>query len=194
MILVDSNIPMYLVGASHPHKLDAQRLLESALSGGERLVTDAEVLQEICHRYVAIKRREAIQPAFDAIIGVVDEVLPIERTDVEHARDALLRYQTLSARDALHRRHGSPRHYPADELRPWVRLLSGDQASGLIRNHTAAMSGTDVAGAAPGGMLSGQNGSNGIVVGRPPHPYDRCGHCVALPASEHAGCRGADRA
>lgn len=100
MILVDSNIPMYLVGASHPHKLDAQRLLESALSGGERLVTDAEVLQEICHRYVAIKRREAIQPAFDAIIGVVDEVLPIERTDVEHARDALLRYQTLSARDA----------------------------------------------------------------------------------------------
>lgn len=102
MILVDSNIPMYLVGASHPHKLDAQRLLESALSGGERLVTDAEVLQEICHRYVAIKRREAIQPAFDAIIGVVDEVLPIERTDVEHARDALLRYQTLSARDALH--------------------------------------------------------------------------------------------
>lgn len=86
MILVDSNIPMYLVGASHPHKLDAQRLLESALSGGERLVTDAEVLQEICHRYVAIKRREAIQPAFDAIIGVVDEVLPIERTDVEHAR------------------------------------------------------------------------------------------------------------
>ena len=102
MILVDSNIPMYLVGAAHPHKLDAQRLLESALSAGERLVTDAEVLQEICHRYVAINRREAIQPAFDAILGVVDDVLPIGRTDVEQARDTLLRYQGLSARDALH--------------------------------------------------------------------------------------------
>lgn len=102
MILVDSNIPMYLVGASHPHKLDAQRLLESALSAGERLVTDAEVLQEICHRYVAINRREAIQPAFDAILGVVDDVLAIERTDVERAKDTVLRYRSLSARDALH--------------------------------------------------------------------------------------------
>ncbi len=102
MIFVDTNIPMYLVGASRPHKLDAQRLLESALSAGERLVTDAEVLQEICHRYVAINRREAIQPAFDAILQVVDDVLPIGRADVEHAKDTLLRYPALSARDALH--------------------------------------------------------------------------------------------
>lgn len=51
MILIDSNVPMYLVGADHPHKVDEQRQLESALSQGERLVTDAEVLQEICHRY-----------------------------------------------------------------------------------------------------------------------------------------------
>lgn len=102
MILVDSNIPMYLVGASHPHKLDAQRLLESALSAGERLVTDAEVLQEICQRYVAINRREAIQPAFDAILSVVDDVLPVERADVEQAKDTLLRYQGMSSRDALH--------------------------------------------------------------------------------------------
>ncbi len=93
---------MYLVGAAHPHKLEAQRLLESALSAGERLVTDADVLQEICHRYVAINKREAIQPAFDAILGVVDDVLAIERTDVEHAKDTVLRYQSLSARDALH--------------------------------------------------------------------------------------------
>ena len=45
MIFVDTNIPMYLVGASRPHKLDAQRIVESALAAGERLVTDAEVLQ-----------------------------------------------------------------------------------------------------------------------------------------------------
>lgn len=113
MILVDSNIPMYLVGAMHPHKLDAQRLLETALSDGERLVTDAEVLQEMCHRYVAINRRDAIQPAFDAILGVVDDVLPIARVDAEEAKDTLLRYRGLSARDALHlavmSRHGIDR-------------------------------------------------------------------------------------
>ena len=40
---------MYLVGAEHPHKIDAQRLLEKCISDNERLVTDAEVLQEILH-------------------------------------------------------------------------------------------------------------------------------------------------
>lgn len=93
---------MYPVGASRRHKLDAQRLLESALSAPERLVTDAEVLREIRQRYVAINRREAIQPAFDAILQVVDEVVPIARADVGHAKDTLLRYSALSAREALH--------------------------------------------------------------------------------------------
>ena len=102
MILVDSNVPMYLVGAPHPHKIDAQRLLEAAIAAGDRLVTDAEVLQEILHRYVAIDRRDAIQPAFDAVLHVVDEVLTVTIADVERAKAIVLGKQRLSARDALH--------------------------------------------------------------------------------------------
>ena len=104
---------MFMVGGPHPHKLDAGRLLERALAAGDRLVTNAEVLQEICHRYAAIRRREMIQPAFDTVLGLVDEVLPIEREDVEAAKDIVLRYSSLSARDAVHlavmRRHGIDR-------------------------------------------------------------------------------------
>ena len=102
MIFVDSNVPMYLVGAAHPHKVDARRLLEESISAGERLVTSAEVMQEMLHRYVAIGRRDAIQPALDALLGVVDEVLPIERSDVERAKQVLDGHPALSARDALH--------------------------------------------------------------------------------------------
>jgi predicted nucleic acid-binding protein len=102
MIFVDSNVPMYLVGAPHPHKADAQQLLEAAVAGRQRLVTDAEVLQEILHRYVAIDRRDAIQPAFDALIGVVDEVFPIDRAGVDRAKTIVLGSRRLSARDALH--------------------------------------------------------------------------------------------
>ena len=102
MIFVDSNVPMYLVGASHPHKVDAQRLLERSVAARERLVTDAEVLQEILHRYVAINRRDAIQPAFDALLGVVDEVFPVDRSVVERAKTIVLGSVGLSARDALH--------------------------------------------------------------------------------------------
>ncbi len=102
MIFVDSNIPMYLVGAPHPHKIDAQRLLEQAIAEGRRLITDAEVLQEILHRYAAIGRKDAIQPAFEAIKGFVDEIFPAEATDVERAKDILLGSPPISARDALH--------------------------------------------------------------------------------------------
>ena len=102
MILVDSNIPMYLVGAAHPHKVDAQRWMERLLSDRQRLVTDAEVLQEILHRYVAVNRRDAIQPAFDSLLGVVDEVLAIDRVIVERAKEIVFGHRRLSARDAVH--------------------------------------------------------------------------------------------
>ena len=113
MIFIDSNIPMYLIGAPHPNKDAARRLLETCIERAERLVTDAEVLQEILHRYIAIRRRDAIQPAFNALLGVVDEVFPVEAQDVESARDVLLGESGLSSRDALHaaimRRHGVQR-------------------------------------------------------------------------------------
>ena len=101
MIFVDSNIPMYLVGAEHPNKAAARAQLERAITDGEILVTDAEVLQEILHQYVAIDRRDAILPASDALLGIVDEVFPVERGDVERARQIVLT-TPLSARDAVH--------------------------------------------------------------------------------------------
>lgn len=110
MILLDSNVPMYLVGAEHPHKVDARRLLERAVAEHRRLVTDAEVLQEILHRYVAIGRRDAIQPCFDLVLGVVDEVLPVDADAVSAAREIVLGNPELTARDAVHlavmRNHG----------------------------------------------------------------------------------------
>lgn len=113
MIFIDSNIPMYLVGAGHPNKAGAQQLLEHCIGRQERLVTDAEVLQEVLHRYVAIQRRDAIQPALDALLAVVDDVFPIERRDVERAKDIVLGQPELSARDAVHvatmTRHGVTR-------------------------------------------------------------------------------------
>lgn len=102
MIFIDSNIPMYLVGEAHPHKVDARRLLERFIADGERLVTDVEVFQEILHRFVAVKRRDAIQPTFDVLRDVVDEVFSIHDPDVERAKAVVLGRRSLSARDAIH--------------------------------------------------------------------------------------------
>ena len=58
MIFIDSNVPMYLVGAAHPNKERALEILAKLIRDEERLITDVEVYQEILHRYTAIKRHE----------------------------------------------------------------------------------------------------------------------------------------
>jgi predicted nucleic acid-binding protein len=102
VIFVDSNIPMYLVGANHPNKIAARLRLEQAIVDNEPLATDAEVLQELLHRYTAIGRRDAIGPAWEAIVGVVDVIHPIEVEDVTRARRLIAAAPALSARDAVH--------------------------------------------------------------------------------------------
>lgn len=109
MIFVDSNVPMYLIGGEHPHRLDAQRTLERLASERRRLVTSSEVFQEMLHRYASTNRRDRIELAFDTLHGIVDDVLAVEEADVFAAKDLVHAHKGLSARDALHaalmRRH-----------------------------------------------------------------------------------------
>ena len=113
MILIDSNVPMYIVGASHPNKVGTHRILEKAIMDRQRLVTDAEVLQEILHRYVSINQRQAIQPAFDTLLTLVDSVLAVDQETMLEAKQIVMGHPRLSARDAVHlatmRRHGIDR-------------------------------------------------------------------------------------
>jgi predicted nucleic acid-binding protein len=104
---------MYIVGASHPNKVGTHRILEKAIMDRQRLVTDAEVLQEILHRYVSINQRQAIQPAFDTLLTLVDSVLAVDQETMLEAKQIVMGHPRLSARDAVHlatmRRHGIDR-------------------------------------------------------------------------------------
>lgn len=102
MVFIDSNVPMYLIGASHPLKDRARLLIGELIRSKRRLVTSAEVMQELCHRYAAIGRLEFLQPAFDVLNGLVDHVFPITKEDVEASKALVLGYKNLSSRDALH--------------------------------------------------------------------------------------------
>lgn len=98
------------MGAPHRHKAEAQIILERLVAAGERLVTDAEALQEILHRYSAIGRREAIRPTLQATLDIVDVVIPIDQAEVLRAAEIVQNPAGLSARDAIHiatmERHG----------------------------------------------------------------------------------------
>jgi len=102
MVFLDSNVPMYLIGAPHPNQLTASGILQSLISRNRRLVCDAEVFQEILHRYTMIGRREAIQPAFSLLEGFCDEVFPVSLEDVQEAKNLVNAYPQLSSRDAIH--------------------------------------------------------------------------------------------
>lgn len=100
VIFVDSNVPMYLVGAPHPNREHLEAFLRHWPD--EEYVTSAEVYQEMMHRFVAIDRRTAIEDAFRLLDDLVVSVFPIQRSDVEVAREIAILQPKLSARDCLH--------------------------------------------------------------------------------------------
>ena len=109
MIFIDTNIPMYLIGADQALQLRARTLVEDAVALGEVLCTDAEVLQEILHRYLAIRRPEFIDPAFETLLGVVDVVYPIERRGRRTWTTSLADHgPVVGARCAPHRGDATP--------------------------------------------------------------------------------------
>ena len=85
---------------------------------GERLVTDAEVYQEVLHRYTSIRSPEMVDDAFSALDYIVSKVFMVGRSDMDTARDLLRAIPGISARDALHvaimRREGISRVFSFD--------------------------------------------------------------------------------
>ena len=51
---------------------------------------------------MAINRRDAIQPAFDAVLGIADEVLAVDRATAERAKEIVMGSRQVSARGAVH--------------------------------------------------------------------------------------------
>ena len=102
MILVDANIFMYAAGVEHPHKQPSLAFLRHVARGEVDAVVDAEVLQEILHRYRAIDRWADGRRVFDLARRVIPTVAPITAGIVERARDILDAHEGASARDALH--------------------------------------------------------------------------------------------
>jgi predicted nucleic acid-binding protein len=93
---------MYVVGGPHRLKSEAQLIVERLAAARQRLVTSAEVLQEILHRYVSIGRRDAIAPALEFILAIVDDVYAVEKVDVLRAAEIAQQPAALSSRDAVH--------------------------------------------------------------------------------------------
>ena len=102
MTFVDANVFIYYVGGEHPLRGKARAFIADSLSQDRRLVSSAEVLQELLHVYIPPRRWATLDAAFELVNGCLDEVWPIEKGDVELARDLARFHPGLSSRDLIH--------------------------------------------------------------------------------------------
>ena len=103
MILIDANIFMYAAGQESPQRGACVRYLERIVSGeGPAVCTDAEVLQEILHRYRSLRKPEIGFQLFDAVTHLGIPILPVTDRAMAEARRLLEGYPDLSTRDGVH--------------------------------------------------------------------------------------------
>ena len=103
VVFLDTNIPMYVAGEDHPLKIPCFRILTLVADHPSSFATDAEVLQEILHRYMALNRRgRAPQAVLEFAFLMEGRVEPVTAPDVVRAAEVAGSYPRLSARDLLH--------------------------------------------------------------------------------------------
>src|SRR4051812_42298762 len=102
--LLDTAVPMYAAGTPHAYRDACQWLMTEIAGGRMQVVIDAEVIQEILHRYGALGRHaDAVNMARD-LMTLVPQILPVTAADVQTAVTLFQQYgpQGLRARDAIH--------------------------------------------------------------------------------------------
>jgi predicted nucleic acid-binding protein len=67
-----------------------------------RVCSSVEVLQELLHLYLPVKRIDTLEASWTLFESTVDEVWPIRLVDANLARSLVGGFESLGARDLLH--------------------------------------------------------------------------------------------
>ena len=102
-IFLDTNIPIYAAGTPHRLREPSRRILRLAVDYSDRMLTSAEVLQELVHRYISIRRWDQGRGVLSRFARIMrGRVEPIYLQDVQEAAALADRYSGIDARDLLH--------------------------------------------------------------------------------------------
>lgn len=98
MTYLDTNVVMYAVGRPHPLREEVRERLAAMRSP---LVASTEVLQELMHAYLPVRRYAELDAAF-VLVTDLTTVLDTRLADVRVARDLARTAPSLAARDLIH--------------------------------------------------------------------------------------------
>jgi predicted nucleic acid-binding protein len=101
-VFIDTNIAMYAAGSAHPHREPALRFLARVQAGEIEGWTNAEVLQEVLHRYWSEKRLEFGLAVYERFAGICPRVLDVTLADLDRACHILSQVSNVGVRDAIH--------------------------------------------------------------------------------------------
>lgn len=118
-LFVDTNVFMYLAGSDPALRKQCRNALRAAAEQEIVLVSSAEVLQEILHRYSALDRHDDARTVYDSVTAICADIVPITERLTARALDLLMQHPHLPARDAL--------HVATMENRGIRRILSADR-------------------------------------------------------------------
>ena len=100
---LDANVPIYAAGRPHRLKEPCAQVLMLAAERPEAFLIDAEVLQELLHRYLALRLWPEGRDVFHRFADLMRErVEPVQAIDVEQAALLADELPELGARDLLH--------------------------------------------------------------------------------------------
>ena len=100
---IDANVPIYAAGREHPLKEPCAQVLLLAAEYPQAFVTDAEVLQELLHRYLSLRLWPLGREAFHQFSVLMQErIEAVHVADVQQAANLADAHPELGGRDLLH--------------------------------------------------------------------------------------------
>jgi uncharacterized protein len=101
-VFIDTAVIMYAAGGEHPLREPCGRIIAGIGDGDIDAVTSAEVIQEILHRFISLRRPEIGRIQAIEALDLFAPILPLTHALMRRAPDLARKYPSLDARDLVH--------------------------------------------------------------------------------------------
>ena len=101
-VFLDTAVIMYAAGRPHRLRDPSRAIIRGVAEGRLQAVISAEVIQEILHRFVAIRRTDVGASIARDALDLFAPVVPITHDVMNRMPGLVTRYPDLAARDLVH--------------------------------------------------------------------------------------------